>query len=582
MALDGAYLHHLCRELKEELINSRVDKIHQPNKDELVFVFRGLNGVHRLLMSVRANSPRVGITDYAPENPKTPPMLCMLLRKRLMGAKLADVYQPQLERMLFFDFDATDELGDRQRLILAVEIMGKYSNVIFMDKDKMIIDALKRVDMSMSSQRLVLPNMRYELPPAQNKLCLTECPAKEAAQRILDFPKNCTLSKAALSTLQGFSPVICRELEFLTGRGKEVDIKSITEEQASRLEFFVDREIKTIKECSGKPCMIKDKASGKPIDFCYTDITQYGNGAEVLHFESFSRLLDEFFAGREKIDRMRAKSQDLLRLISNVEDRISRKLNSQKAELLKSEDREALRIRGDLLQANIHRIEKGMPYIDVENFYDENGSVLRIKLNPAISAAANAQKYYKDYSKAKTAQQVLKVQIEKGTQELSYIESVFESLTRAETERELEEIRSELKSQGYIKQKGQKQKAQAALPPLEFTSASGFKILVGRNNTQNDKLTLKTAAKNDIWFHTKNIPGSHTVIITDGKTPDDETLVYAARLAAKHSKACDGENVPVDYTLIRNVSKPQGAKPGMVIYVKNKTIYVDPNLNGDD
>lgn len=577
MALDGAFMHHICKELNETLVNSRVDKIHQPNKDELVFIFRGFNGASKLLMSARANSPRVSITKFAPENPKTPPMLCMLLRKRLSGARLVQVYQPQMERMLCLDFDATDDLGDKQKLTLAVEIMGKYSNVIFMDESKTIIDALKRVDMSMSSQRLVLPGLPYEMPPKQNKINMLEATAEAVVEKICDTEKDMALNKAILASVQGVSPIVTREIEYLTGKGADLTVKSLDEQQKSRLTFFIAREKETIENCSGIATMVKDK-TGKPVDFCYTDVTQYGSGAETQHYESCCQLLDDFYSQREKSDRMHVKSQDLLRLIANAEDRLTRKINSQQAELSQCADREELRIKGDLLQANLYRIEKGAPYTDVENFYDENCATIRIKLNPAKSATANAQKYYKDYRKAKTAEQILQVQIENGKQELIYINSVFESLTRAETERELAEIRQELKEQGYIKHKGAKEKTPASLPPLEFTSETGFKILVGRNNKQNDKLTLKQARNNDLWFHTKNIPGSHTVIITDGKTPDDETILQAAQLAAYHSKAKDSDNVPVDYTQIRNVSKPQGAKPGMVIYVNNKTLYVTPRV----
>ncbi len=272
---------------------------------------------------------------------------------------------------------------------------------------------------------------------------------------------------------------------------------------------------------------------------------------------------------------MRTKAQDLLKLLTNASDRLARKINAQKAELSQCADREALRICGDLIQANLYKIERGAPFADLENFYGKQGSTLRVKLNPALSPAQNAQKYYKDYRKAKTAEQVLQVQIEKAQQELLYIDTVFEALSRAGTERELAEIRQELMEQGYIRRSKEKQKT-AALPPFCFVSSGGFQILVGRNNRQNDTLTLKTAGNNDIWLHTKNIPGSHTVIITENRTPDEQTLLEAAQLAAFHSRARDSAQVPVDYTQIRYVSKPSGAKPGMVIYKNNKTLYVAP------
>ncbi len=577
MALDGAFLRFIKTELEEKLIGLRVEKVFQPNRDELVVAFRGVSGAYKVLMSARANSPRVNITQYPPENPQTPPMLCMLLRKRLTGAKLKEITQYQLERVIRFTFDATDELGDKIELSLIAEIMGKYSNVIFVDGSGNVIDALKRVDMTMSSQRLVLPGVEYRLPPPQDKLNPLEVTADEIIGRIRSSGKTVTLNKAILSAVQGFSPVVCRELEHLSGRGAELDTLSMTDEQYSRLGFFLKRTLSEIGDNKGIPCMVQD-LNGKPIDFSFMNILQYGTAAKTVRFESFSELLDSFYLERDKTERMRVKGQDLLRLLTNITERLTRKINTQKIELANSEDREPLRIKGDLLQANLYRIEKGMTEIEVENFYEENMPMIKIKLNPALTPGQNAQKYYKDYRKAKNAQQYLTVEIEKAQQELLYIDTVFDSLSRAETERELAEIKQELIEGGYIKRIRSRQKIKGTLPPLEFTSKSGLKILVGRNNVQNDKLTLKTARNYDLWFHTKDIPGSHTIIVSQGETPDDETILYAAQLAAYHSRAKESSKVPVDYTLIKYVSKAVGAKPGMVIYKNQKTLFVKPSL----
>ncbi len=576
MALDGVFLRHIKGELKKELAESRVDKIYQPSGDELIFVMRSRdNGAKKLLLSARASSPRINITYSTPENPQTPPMLCMLLRKRLSGARLRDICQPGLERILFLRFEGKNELGDTVMMTLAVEIMGQYSNVIFIDGNGIIIDALKRVDLSMSSKRLVLPGIGYELPPEQNKLNMLESSAAEIAAAVKSLPKNTELSKALLSTVQGVSPVICRELAHLTGRGRDVLSKEMTDEDEKRLLYFLERMAETAADMSGEPVLVKDSA-GKPTDFAFIDITQYGNSMEIEHCRSFCGLLDEFYSRRDTIERMRARSQDLSKLLTNARDRLSRKIAAQRSELAACADRERLRICGDILEANLRRINKGDEYCEAENFYDENLSTIRIKLSPALSPTQNAQKYYRDYRKAKTAEQMLTVQIKKAYDELEYIETVLDSLGRAESERELNEIRAELSEQGYIRTSRKKQKREAVLPPLEYRSKSGFTILVGRNNSQNDKLTLKQADKNDLWFHTKDIPGSHTVIITNGMTPDDETILLAAQLAAYHSRARNAGKVPVDYTKIRYVSKPQGAKPGMVIYVNQKTLYVEP------
>ncbi len=576
MALDGIFLHHICNEIKSTVLGARVDKIFQPNREELVFLLRGYNGAYKLLLSVRSNSPRIHFTDNAPENPPSPPMLCMLLRKKLSGARIANVYQHDLERMITIDFDAINELGDEVRLSVVTEIMGKYSNVILLDENKNIIDALKRVDPSITTQRLILPGLKYELPPQQDKLCLLNTEAEAVVERIING-KSMPLSKAILSNVQGVSPIVCRELEHLTGRGDELISDCLSPSQKERFKFFMRELAQTAGDCSGKPYSVSDSTK-KPFDYSFMNITQYGGMSIVKEYESFSKMLDLFYLEKDGIERMRAKSQDLLKTLTNTYDRLNRKINTQKMELEKCADRETLRRCGDLLQANLYRIERGAESVTVENFYDENMEKVTIKLNPAITPAQNAQKYYKDYNKAKNAEGILTVQIEKAKTELEYIDTVFDCLSRAATENELNEIRTELIEQGYLKSRGLRKKVQGVVKPLEFFSPAGMKILVGKNNRQNDNLTLRTASNNDIWFHTKNIPGSHTILITDGKTPDDESILTAARLAAYHSKAKNSSQVPVDYTQVRYVSKPQGAKPGMVIYVNNKTLFVTPML----
>ena len=574
MALDGAFLRHLKKEITDRALGARVDKIYQPNKEELVFLLRTRQEAFKLLLSARANSPRIHFTQYAPENPKVPPMLCMLLRKRLSGAKLVEIRQPGLERLLYLDFDAANELGDKVRLSLVIEIMGKYSNIILVDGQGKIVDALKRVDEEMSSQRLVQPGLTYELPPAQNKPCMLECQPEEIVEAIVHQPKNQSLNKGILNALQGLSPVVCREVEHQVGRGQELFTRDLTQEQKERLRFFLERLFTTVRDTAGEPYMVT-KIKGKPMEFSFLNIVQYGTLASVSRWEDFSSLLDEFYEERDRQDRMRVKAQDLLRLLANASERLSRKINLQRGELARSEDREHLRVCGDLINANLYRIERGSAFADLENFYDEN-RLMRIKLDPALNATQNAQKYYKEYRKAKTAQQVLGEQIAQAEQELLYVDSVFDCLSRVQSESELNEIRQELREEGYLKAVRDKRKPPAPLAPLEFVSSEGFRILVGRNNRQNDKLTLKQANNNDIWLHTKNIPGSHTIIVTGGRQPGDATLKEAAMLAAYHSRAKDSSQVPVDYTQIRYVSKPQSAKPGMVIYVHYQTLFVTP------
>lgn len=575
MALDGIFLRHIKNEIESVALGARVSQIYQPNREELVFALRTFKGNKKILLSARANSPRVNFCVTTPENPAQPPMFCMLLRKRIGGGKLVAVRQMDCDRVIFFDFECVNELGDTVKITVVCEIMGMYSNIIIVDSDGVIIDSLKRVDLTMSSRRLVLPNLKYELPEPQDKINIVEAETYEIISKLKNLESEMPLNKALLRVIQGVSPIICREIEHKVMDGSTNRVEGILCDK-------LNSELKNLKEvvenCSGKPCVIY-RDDGKPMDFSFMPITQYGDFTKVENFDSFSELLDTFYDARDSKERMRVKSQSLVKLLTNTSERIARKLSKQQIELKQCENREQLRICGDLLQANLYRIERGAEYVDVENFYDENYSTLRIKLNPAISPAANAQKYYKDYQKAKNAENVLTEQIKKGQSELLYVDSVLDTVMRAENERDLIQIREELTEQGYLHRQKGKQKSPSALPPYEFVSSDGFKILVGRNNKQNDKLTLKMAGKNDMWLHTKDIHGSHAIIFAEGKEVSETAIFEAARIAAYHSKAQNSSQVPVDYTFVRYVSKPNGSKPGMVIYINNRTLYVTP-FNG--
>ena len=573
---DGIFLRHIKKEIEDAALGARVSQIYQPNRDELVLVLRTYEGTRKLLLSSRANSPRVNFCVKTPENPAQPPMFCMLLRKRLGGGKLVSLRQPGCDRVLFLDFDCINELGEQEGLSIVCEIMGMYSNLIVINRDTgIILDAIKRVDLTVSSRRFVLPNIPYELPDAQDKLNILEHSAEEMAEAACRLPAETVLSQALMSTVQGVSPIVTRELEYRVGEGTT---NRLTGAAYARLIEVLRGFKETAESCGERPCIVY-REDGRPMDFSFMPICQYGGFAEVRETAGFSDTVDEFYEERDARERMRVKSHSLQKLLTNLIVRTARKINKQQTELAQCGNREQLRICGDLLHANLYRIERGARFADVENFYDENGGTMRIRLNPAISPAANAQKYYKDYQKAKTAETVLAEQIEKGRTELAYLESVADSVDRAETERELAQIREELTEQGYLRRPKGKQPRQAQLPPKEFQSTDGFTILVGRNNRQNDRLTLKTAAKTDVWLHTKDIHGSHVIIRAEGQPVSETAIRQAAALAAYHSKARESTNVPVDYTLVKNVSKPAGAKPGMVIYVRNKTVYVDPSAD---
>lgn len=558
MAFDGIMMTMVKKELKRDLLGAKVNQIYQPARDELVFSFRTHEGVKKLLIRL-SDSPRVHISACSIENPPVPPMMCMLLRKRLGGSRLIDVVQPKNERVLSLYFDALNEIGDREQLRLYIEIMGRYSNAILTDGEDNVIDSIKRIDFSESQERVLLPKMPYELPPMQDKLCIEEADVPAICRRIIDLGGD---DRAILNTIQGISPMIAREIAYRADKeGLDAVIEALKNE---------------VENGMGQPTLV-DKTDGSPMDFCFMDIRQYDGALSVRHFDSYSELLDTFFSDRDRLSRMRAKSADLNKLLNNTIDRLSRKINLQKADLKKCADREELRIKGDLLQANLYRIEKGSSVVTVENYYAEDNAPITIRLNPAVTPAMNAQRYYKEYNKAKTRETMLTGQIKKASEELQYIESVQDILSRCETEAELSAIRSELREQGYLRPvKGAAKRKDKPLPPIEYQSSDGFRILVGRNNVQNDVLTLRTAKKTDIWLHTKNIHGTHVIILTDGKPVTETAIREAAQIAAAHSKAKDSSQVPVDYTAVKNVSKPSGAKPGKVIYVNYKTVYVTP------
>lgn len=574
MALDGIFLRHIAKEIRDEALGGRITQIHQPNRDEIIIGLRTMQGTKKILLSARANSPRISFTRFAPENPPVPPMLCMLLRKRLGSGKLVDVRQPELERILFLDFEAVNELGDKVKITVASEIMGKYSNVIIIDEQGIIIDSLKRVDMTVSSQRLVLPGLRYELPPPQDKLNILSTEPEKIAERIISSCTGSSVSKAIMSSIQGISPIVSREIEY-KAFGDFFSGSLCSKDNYEKLTAAVAELKSTVENISGKP-FILFKEGNTAFDFSFMEPKQYGDAAAVKCCSSFGELLDTYYSTRDSAERMKVKSKDLHRLLMNITERLSKKINIQKAQLQQCENREELRIKGDLLQANLYRIEKGADSIIAENFYDPELKPIKIELDPSLSPSLNAQKYYRDYRKAKTAEKYLKEYIEKAAEELVYIDAVADELSRAESERELSQIRQELAEQGYIKEPKGKRKPLAALPPFEYTSSDGCKILVGRNNKQNDQLTLKQANNNDMWLHTKDIHGSHVIIQSDGGEIPERTIVEAASLAAYHSKARESSKVPVDYTRVRFVKKPSGAKPGMVIYVNNKTVFVEP------
>ena len=559
MAFDGGFLHTVTQELALA-VDCHVEKIYQPARDVLVLSLRKKGFAKRLVLSAASGIARVHFTEQKYENPETPPMFCMLARKIFSSSRITAVTQKGLERVIEFSFDASNEMGDRISPKIICELIGNSSNIILVGDDGKIYDALHRSDIG--ADRLIVSGAVYRYPDAQNKINILDCNLDDAVNKIL---KNNIedLSSALLHTLQGVSPLVCREIADQSGSGSLTDIKNTLRKLKDSL-----TESKFNMLC---------KPDGTPADFCYMPITQYGDLYTIKNFDSPSELLDAFYSERENRARIHKASSDITKLLSNLISRANRRMAVRRKELADNRDREDLRINGELIKANLFAIEQGSAVAHVQNYYDENLSMVEIPLDPALTPQQNAAKYFKDYKKSCGAVQSLGALIENDLQEIDYLQSVQESLARCKTLSDIAEIREELSLSGYIKQsqkKGTRKKVQSQL--TEYKSLEGYKILVGKNNMQNDYITCTLATKGDMWFHTKNIHGSHVVVFCGGESLSDETIMFAASLAAKNSKASESSNVPVDYTPVKYVKKPGGAKAGMVIYTTNKTVFVNP------
>ena len=557
MAFDGGFLHTVVQEL-QQAIDCHVDKIYQPARDVLVLTLRKKGFVKRLVLSATSGTARIHFTEQKYDNPETPPMFCMLARKIFSAARITAICQKGLERVVEITFDATNEMGDRISPKIVCELITGSSNIILVAPDQRIYDAVHRSDIE-KSDRLIMSGATYQYPEPQNKANILTADIDQTAQEIINSGTE-DLSKDFLKTLEGVSPLVCRELAAFANTHSVKD--ALQELKDSIL--------------SGKFTILYN-ADKTPADFCYMPINQYGNLYTVKQFGTPSELLDAFYFERENMARIHKASADISKLLSNLTSRAGRRMAVREKELEENRNRDDLRIKGELLKANIYAIEPGSVTARVQNYYDENLNVVEIALDPALSPAQNAAKYFKDYKKSCAAVQSLGNLIEKDREEIKYLESVSESLSRCKTLLDIAEIREELTLGGYIKQSGKKASRKNAQPKfLEYRSHEGYRILVGKNNMQNDYITCTLASKGDMWFHTKNIHGSHVVVFCGGEPLSDQTIIFAASLAAKNSKAASSGNVPVDYAPIKYVKKPSGAKAGMVIYTTNKTVFVDP------
>ena len=572
MAFDAHFMSAVLDELRETCIGARVEKIHQPSRDTVILLLRCRDSREKLLFAANPTAPRLHLTSASPENPAQPPMFCMLLRKHLMGAKLSDITQIPMERAATFWFDCTDEMGYPVRKRLVAELMGRTCNLYLLDPEGRIIDCLRRVGLDETSRRPALPGLKYQEPERIEKTDPFAPAFLEDEQgfvSLLTQPGPDVLADRLMEALGGLSPLVCREATLAAAGDTDARVSALPAEETARalLAFF--------REYGLHPAPYYDtKPDGTPRQYAFCPVRQYG---ECQRATSFGVLLDNFYTLRDHKDAMRQKSQNLRKTVQNLCTRLSRKLAAQEKELAATYDRERLRQLGDILTANLHRIQKGQRSVSCEDFYDEEMKPVDIPLSPTLSPQQNAAKYYKDYARMKNAEKELKHQLALGETELSYLRSVQEELERAGSEQELEEIRRELQAGGYVKaETDRKRPRQGKLAPMRFESTDGYPIYVGRNNQQNEELTFKLARKDDIWCHASKVHGSHVIISCGGTKPPDNTITQAAQLAAYYSGAGSGQNIPVDVTAVRQVKKMAGGKPGMVIYHTYRTAVVNP------
>ena len=576
MAFDALSMYFSAAQIKRNCLGGRVDKLYMLSADEILLYINTKNGNFKLYASCRANAARVHLTKLTFEAPKQPPMLCMLLRKHLIGGRLTAVEQPDSERILFLDFECMSEIKERVHYRLAVETMGRHSDIILINDKGDIVDALKRVDFTMSSVRQVLPGTKYVMPPQQNKASLASTSAEELANIVAGAYEG-DLSRAIIKKIGGICSAVGEEIAYLTQKEQLAGGENATLNQCLIVQFENIKAQTAAGVCHS--CMVLD-ANGAPKDVSCLAMTHYGNSYKVVPYDEIGDALDAFFAQRDTYYRVKSKSEDLFRTLNQKIDRIRRKIAAQKMELQQSEEREIYRICGDLLNTYPHLAQKGMEQVMIPNYYDPQNTSLKVPLSPKLNAAQNAQAHYKKYKKLVKAEQVLKEQIQSGETELVYLESVLDSLNRAEGENDLTLIRQELQQTGYIHIRPGKQMKTKPADPYEYQLEDGYTVLVGRNNLQNDRLTFHIAKKDDIWFHTTSLPGSHTIMLTNGEEFDNipvRAFTQAAVIAATHSKATDGAQVRVDYTLVKNIKKPPAANPGMVIFHENYSAYVTPD-----
>ena len=572
MAFDACMMRAVITEYKREFTDAKIEKVLQPRNDEVDLVIHSGRVSRRLVFNVGPNAPRLQLSDTVKENPLKAPMLCMFLRKHLTGGRITEVTQLGFDRIAVFTVACYDEMGFPTEKKLVCEIMGKYANLIVLDSEDKVVTAMKIIDFAASTVRQVLPGLKYQIPANQEKLLPFDINREVFFERLSAFPSERTGEKFVTSTWGGIATQIAHELIYRATGRIDVPVGELDPERFYSV--FSEWQSLLCNENYTPTAIFSDE--GKPIEYSYMDIT-YMPGLEKKSYTTLRELFDEYFAERDRLERIHQRAHDLITLLNNATARTERKLAIQREALRDSERGEEYKRNGDLITANIYRLKRGMEEFEAVDYYDESCPTVKIPLDPRLDPSKNAQRMYKQYNKCKTARTVLTEQIATWERELLYLESVRAFLDRAECEQDLTDIRDELYRSGYAQRmKGYKPARQQKLRPMRFKTSGGYELLVGRNNIQNDELTFRIAEKDDLWFHVKDLPGSHVIMLAAGEEPSGNDYTEAAALAAHYSKAT-GDLVAVDYTRVKNIKKPQGAKPGFVIYKTNYTAYVHPS-----
>ena len=592
--LDAVFLRAVTDELRPKITDLKIEKVFQPSRDRVILILRGNV---RLLLCASADAPRLQIAGRGEDNPAAPPMFCMLLRKHLVGGRIVSLEQPSLERLVRLQIDAFDELGRLGRRTLVLEAIPRRANLILLDADGRILDALRRVDAEQAPDRPVLPGLFYREPTPQDKPSFADETEAGFFDRLSAADGERPLDRFLLQQYFGLSPLLARELAFRACGEPDVPLSaviggadSMTQSGAARRLWDAFANLADAVR-DGKFTPFLFSRDGQPLDFSCVPVLQYGLSVDAVRYPDCSALLDAFYEARERKERARVRGAELTRAVTTARDRLRRKLALQEKDFADAQNRDRWRVYGDLITANLYRMERGQASLTCENFHDPGNAEITVPLDPLLSPQRNAAKYYKRYARARNAEAALTEQMEIARRDLEYLDSVAEELSKGETEQDFAEIRLELRENGFLRDKSRKGGDKGAAErgkrgkarkepkgtgrPREYRTASGTRVLVGRNNRQNDALT-KSADRSDVWFHAQKIHGSHVILCAEGRTPSDADVTEAAALAAWWSQARDGDKVPVDYTPVRYVKKPNGARPGMVVYTTYRTAYVKP------